>query len=651
MERPDGSVIDYATVALPEGMTMLTFVDVTDSARIQRVLSERNEALEAADRLKSDFIQHVSYELRSPLQTIIGFSELLSDETAGGLNPQQREYMDHIDSSSSRAARPDQRHPRPRHRRCRHHVARHPRGRHRGGRSARRSRGCATGSREQKHRARHGDPEGHRHVPCRRAARAADPLQPRLQRDPLLQCRRAHPRWRPSGADGSVVFTVTDDGVGIPADVMPTIFEPFEAHARAGRRRGAGLGLSIVKSLVELHGGEVDIRSEEGKGTTATVRLPVASGGGRRRRRIGRMAGGRGGAPPEPRACRRGGDRAARGGHRRGPAAGRSRRALGRARRRQDQLRARPDPRARRRSGARSAEPDLSAPHRPCAAAADRSCMPTSTGSARRTSSRRSASTRRCADARGAGRMAGTAAGGLGGEPARHRAGDGWRGATRGDRRRRHLAGAASRARGASAPSSSDVRLAGRGALRRSSATRRSAPMSGSSSARLARKGDERHPDERAGAPEGPADLRRPLLRRGGASRARRPALRRDRPRAAGRRACARLKFSAPISTPGCCCSKISAAKACSMPPARRSSERYEAAIDLLAFMHGRDWPDAAAAARWRRATACRPTTATRCSSRSRCFPDWFGGHGGEPAFSAGAARGFPRRLVGSSGR
>ena len=42
-----------------------------------------------------------------------------------------------------------------------------------------------------------------------------------------------------------------------------------------GRRGGAGLGLSIVKSLVELHGGEVEIRSEEGKGTTAIVRLPV----------------------------------------------------------------------------------------------------------------------------------------------------------------------------------------------------------------------------------------------------------------------------------------------------------------------------------------------------------------------------------------
>ena len=101
MARPDGSVIDYATVALPEGMTMLIFVDVTDSARIERVLKERNEALEAADRLKSDFIQHVSYELRTPLTNIIGQAELLASESFGALNDKQREYMGDIIASSN----------------------------------------------------------------------------------------------------------------------------------------------------------------------------------------------------------------------------------------------------------------------------------------------------------------------------------------------------------------------------------------------------------------------------------------------------------------------------------------------------------------------------------------------------------------------
>ncbi len=84
-----------------------------------------------------------------------------------------------------------------------------------------------------------------------------------------------------------IVFNVVDDGVGIPEDVMPAIFQPFETHAAHGHRGGAGLGLSIVKSLVELHGGGVDIRSEEGKGTTATVRIPVAPAAVVRRRRLG----------------------------------------------------------------------------------------------------------------------------------------------------------------------------------------------------------------------------------------------------------------------------------------------------------------------------------------------------------------------------
>jgi signal transduction histidine kinase len=53
------------------------------------------------------------------------------------------------------------------------------------------------------------------------------------------------------------------------------VFEPFEGRGSAERRRGAGLGLSIVKSLAELHGGSVDIRSVEGEGTVVTVLLPV----------------------------------------------------------------------------------------------------------------------------------------------------------------------------------------------------------------------------------------------------------------------------------------------------------------------------------------------------------------------------------------
>src|SRR5688572_762409 len=273
MQRPDGSVIDYASVALPEGMTMLTFVDVTDSARIQRVLSERNEALEAADRLKSDFIQHVSYELRSPLQTIIGFSELLSDRSMGPLNAQQREYMDHIASSSNALLKlindildlatvdagimqldigeADIAE-------VAHSAVETLRNR----------------LDEQKIALTIAIPRdiGTFHVDAQRVRQILFNLVSNAIR---FSNAGGNIRLEAARRGGSVVFTVTDDGIGIPDDVMPTIFQPFEAHGAQGRRRGAGLGLSIVKSLVELHGGEVHIRSEQGRGTTAIVSLPV----------------------------------------------------------------------------------------------------------------------------------------------------------------------------------------------------------------------------------------------------------------------------------------------------------------------------------------------------------------------------------------
>ncbi len=92
MVRPDNSVIDYAVSPLPDGGTLLTFADVTDSKRYERALVERNEALIAADKMKNKFIGNVSYELRTPLTNIIGFSEMLASPFMGALNDKQREY-------------------------------------------------------------------------------------------------------------------------------------------------------------------------------------------------------------------------------------------------------------------------------------------------------------------------------------------------------------------------------------------------------------------------------------------------------------------------------------------------------------------------------------------------------------------------------
>ena len=77
-------------------------------------------------------------------------------------------------------------------------------------------------------------------------------------------------------ADGAVAFIVRDTGIGIPPDELPRLMKPFEQAARgyAQRNGGTGLGLPLVDSLVQLHGGTLLIESAVGVGTTVTVRLP-----------------------------------------------------------------------------------------------------------------------------------------------------------------------------------------------------------------------------------------------------------------------------------------------------------------------------------------------------------------------------------------
>jgi signal transduction histidine kinase len=75
--------------------------------------------------------------------------------------------------------------------------------------------------------------------------------------------------------------TVADTGTGIPQDYLDTLFEPFSrASRRAGYQKGLGLGLSIVKYLVDLHGGTISVTSEVGKGTEFRVVIPMSAGEG-----------------------------------------------------------------------------------------------------------------------------------------------------------------------------------------------------------------------------------------------------------------------------------------------------------------------------------------------------------------------------------
>jgi len=273
MERRDGRVIDYATVPLPEGQTMATFVDITDSVQVERALVDRNDALEAADRLKNEFIQHISYELRSPLTNIIGFTQLISDVNVGPLNDRQREYIGYVMTSSRSlltiindildlatidagiieldlanvelTAAVD---------------------------------AAIEGLRD---RIDEKDLSIMRRIPKDVGMLVAD--EKRL-RQILYNLLSNAIGFSPQGGAVSItakrdrdniVLVVDDEGVGIPEDFIDDVFERFESRSSGSARGGVGLGLAIVKSFVELHGGTVSIRSRPNKGTTVRVTLPI----------------------------------------------------------------------------------------------------------------------------------------------------------------------------------------------------------------------------------------------------------------------------------------------------------------------------------------------------------------------------------------
>ena len=86
IERNDRTILSLSLAPLPDGATLVTFADVTDRFRIESALRDRNEALEAADQLKSDFIKHASLLFRDPLNAMQGFAEHLASGMPGALN-------------------------------------------------------------------------------------------------------------------------------------------------------------------------------------------------------------------------------------------------------------------------------------------------------------------------------------------------------------------------------------------------------------------------------------------------------------------------------------------------------------------------------------------------------------------------------------
>ena len=273
IERRDGMVIDMATMPLPDGATLVTFQDVSDTVNVERALTERNEALVAADGIKIEFVHHVSYELRSPLTNIIGFANLLGDPAFGPLTAKQHEYLGYITTSTNALLAIinnilD--------------LATIDAGAMTLNLSQVDIRACMKAAAE-------GVLDRLVKTHLRLEIEAAPNIgsfsaDERRLRQVLFNLLSNAVGFSPEGAvvtlsaereNDAVVFTVIDRGPGIPPEAKDKVFDWFETDPQGSEHRGTGLGLSLVRSFVELHGGSIMIDSTVGQGTKVTCVFPL----------------------------------------------------------------------------------------------------------------------------------------------------------------------------------------------------------------------------------------------------------------------------------------------------------------------------------------------------------------------------------------
>ncbi len=268
-----------------EAANLVLQAEITERKRAERALARSSEDLktardeaDAANRAKSEFLASMSHELRTPLNAVIGFSEIIKDETFGPVgSAKYRDYGKDIHESgqhllylindildlSKVESGTEELHEAnidvPEIVRCvRRLVA---------------------------HRAEQGSVRLEIELPDQPAALRAD--EHKLKQILVNLLSNA---VKFTNADGNVtlrawcrkdcgyVFQITDDGIGMAPGEIPKALARFGQvdSALSRRHEGTGLGLPLTKALVELHGGSLDLQSEVGVGTTATVRFPAA---------------------------------------------------------------------------------------------------------------------------------------------------------------------------------------------------------------------------------------------------------------------------------------------------------------------------------------------------------------------------------------
>ena len=297
--RKDGSEfpveISLSPIQTHEEMRVIAIIrDVTERKRIEEEmhameqrfnqtvaaknaeLTLRNAEVEKADRLKSEFLASMSHELRTPLHTIIGFSQLLAEEIQGPLNEKQRRFVDHIHRDSQHLLE------------LINDILDLSK--------------VESGKIELRRKSFELTPQIEAILDSIRPSTEtkhigvsvqfdgaytlnADPIR---FREILLNLLSNAVKFTPTGgrivvrvAEGEAGFcciSVQDTGIGIPEGQSEAIFDKFYqvGSTTKGVREGTGLGLTITRHLVELHGGQIWVKSEPGKGSCFSFTMPLS---------------------------------------------------------------------------------------------------------------------------------------------------------------------------------------------------------------------------------------------------------------------------------------------------------------------------------------------------------------------------------------
>lgn len=266
----DGRHFEFAGVPLPDGNALFTMLDISDSRKIEQALRDRNEALEAADRVKTAFVANMSYELRTPLTSIQGFAEMLGEGYAGKLSKQADGYVDAILESVARLS------------------------------------GLVDDvlnlTEGDKNRIERLDVD--LESAAYNAAEAIAPLAKRKKIDFAIEvapstgtvkgdarklremiehllrhavggtAKNGRVLLHTDGDARSARIIVSDNGAGMTPHDVEHAFDRFAEHEARDGDRALGLGLPIAKQFAEAHGGTIQLLSEPGAGTLLTVELP-----------------------------------------------------------------------------------------------------------------------------------------------------------------------------------------------------------------------------------------------------------------------------------------------------------------------------------------------------------------------------------------